>query len=242
MAGIEPSVPGRLLALVLAAGLAGPLAAQEAPEAAPEPLSVDPGPRFVPESFSELSDRLSPAVVNITTTTAVPEVDDGMRPIIPEGSPFEDFFRDFMDRQPGQRRQQRSNALGSGFIISPDGYIVTNNHVIESADEITVELYSGGELDAELIGRDPRTDIALLKVESESATCRSSSSAIRTRPRSATGCWRSATRSARASRSRPASSRRATARCRAATTTSSRPTPRSTAATRAGRSSTCRAG
>ena len=121
----------------------------------------------MPESFAELSDRLSPAVVNITTTTAVPTVEDGMRPIIPEGSPFEDFFRDFMDRQPGQRQQRQSNALGSGFIISPDGYIVTNNHVIESADEISVELFSGGELEAELVGRDPRTDIALLKVESD---------------------------------------------------------------------------
>jgi serine protease Do len=168
LAGFELSAPGRLLALVLAAALALPVAAQEAAEGEPEPLSVDPGPRFVPESFAELSERLSPAVVNITTTTVMPEIADGMRPIIPEGSPFEDFFRDFMDRQPGQRPQQRSNALGSGFIISPDGYIVTNNHVIESADEISVELYSGGELRAELIGRDPRTDIALLKVESES--------------------------------------------------------------------------
>ena len=167
MAGFGLSASGRLLALVLATGLAGPLPAQQASEGAPEPLRVDPGPRFVPESFSELSDRLSPAVVNITTTTAMPEVADGMRPIIPEGSPFEDFFRDFMDRQPGQRRQQRSNALGSGFIISPDGYIVTNNHVIESADQITVELYSGGELEAEMIGRDPRTDIALLKVRND---------------------------------------------------------------------------
>ena len=129
---------------------------------------MDPGPRFVPESFAELADRLSPAVVNITTTTNVPEIDQGMRPVIPEGSPFEDFFRDFMERQPGAPRpQQRSNALGSGFIISPDGYIVTNNHVIESADEISVELFGGGELEAELVGRDPRTDIALLKVENE---------------------------------------------------------------------------
>jgi serine protease Do len=149
---------------VLALGAAGPLAAQGAD---PQPLTVDPGPRFVPESFSELADRLSPAVVNITTTTNVPDVDDGMRPVLPPGSPFEDFFRDFMDRQPGQRRQQRSNALGSGFIISPDGYIVTNNHVIESADEISVELFTGGELDAELVGRDSRTDIALLKVTSD---------------------------------------------------------------------------
>ena len=133
-----------------------------------EPLSVDPGPRYVPESFSELSDRLSPAVVNITTTTNIAEVDDGMRPVLPPGSPFEEFFRDFMERQDGQpRRQQRSNALGSGFIISDDGYIVTNNHVIESADEISVEFYHGGELEARLVGRDTRTDIALLKVDSD---------------------------------------------------------------------------
>ena len=156
-------------ALALALVVAAPVAAQDAPEAGgAAPLTVDPGPRFVPESFAELSDRLSPAVVNITTTTTVPEVADGMRPILPPGSPFEDFFRDFMDRQPGQRRQQRSNALGSGFIVSPDGYIVTNNHVIESADEITLELYSGGTLPAELVGRDPRTDIALLKVKTDS--------------------------------------------------------------------------
>jgi serine protease Do len=157
---------GRLGAFALAVGLgvAGPLAAQESPA----PLNVDPGPRYVPESFAELADRLSPAVVDITTTTTIAQVDDSMRPVLPPGSPFEDFFRDFMDRQPGApRRPQRSSALGSGFIISPDGYIVTNNHVIESADEISIEFFDGGNLDAELIGRDPRTDIALLKVKSD---------------------------------------------------------------------------
>jgi serine protease Do len=160
----------RVAGLVLAAlvgfgfgfGGAVPVMAQEPiPEQAPLPDDH-------PESFAELSDRLSPAVVNITTTTNVADVNDGMRPVLPPGSPFEDFFRDFMERQDGQpRRQQRSNALGSGFIISADGYIVTNNHVIESADQISVELYGGGNLDAEIIGRDPRTDIALLKVEPE---------------------------------------------------------------------------
>ena len=159
----------RGLACALALVAAAPLAAQDGPQGGGggAPITVDPGPRFVPESFSALADRLSPAVVNVTTTTVVPEVDDSMRPVLPPGSPFEDFFRDFMDRQPGERRQQRSNALGSGFIVSPDGYIVTNNHVIESADEISIELFSGGNLDAELIGRDPRTDIALLKVKSD---------------------------------------------------------------------------
>jgi serine protease Do len=157
--------------LMLALGLA--LIASTAEPAFPQQLpQEDVGEsQLVPGSFADLADRLSPAVVNITTTTNVAQVDRGEQPIIPEGSPFEDFFRDFMERQPGgpgvRPQQRRSNALGSGFIISADGYIVTNNHVIESADEISVELFAGGELDAEIIGTDPRTDIALLKVESD---------------------------------------------------------------------------
>jgi serine protease Do len=165
-----PLAPALALALVL--GFCDPVAAETATEApapaAGAPLKVDPGPRFVPESFAELADRLSPAVVNITTTTTIADVDESMRPVIPPGSPFEDFFRDFMDRQPGApKHQQRSSALGSGFIVSPDGYIVTNNHVIDSADEISVELFHGGNLDAHVVGRDTRTDIALLKVDSD---------------------------------------------------------------------------
>jgi serine protease Do len=132
-----------------------------------QPLG-EAAPEASPPSFADLAERLSPAVVNVTTSTNVAEVQRGPGPMLPEGSPFEEFFRDFMEQGPdGMPRQRRSNALGSGFIISPDGYIVTNNHVIESADEISVELYEGGELAAELIGRDPRTDIALLKVESD---------------------------------------------------------------------------
>ncbi len=164
----DPSAALRLTASVLALALAAttPAFAQSTGQ---EPLTVNPGPRFVPESFAELADRLSPAVVNVTTTTTVAETADSMRPVLPPGSPFEDFFRDFMDREPGgsPRRQQQSSALGSGFIISSDGYIVTNNHVIESADEIEIELYHGGTLEAHLVGRDTRTDIALLKVESD---------------------------------------------------------------------------
>ncbi|WP_290745942.1 DegQ family serine endoprotease [Amaricoccus sp.] len=123
---------------------------------------------MIPNSFAELAARLSPAVVNITTTTNVAEVERGPGPALPPGSPFEEFFRDFMDRQGQGRegpRQHRSNALGSGFIISADGYIVTNNHVVEQADEVRVELFEGGEYDAKVIGRDPRTDIALLKID-----------------------------------------------------------------------------
>ena len=91
----------------------------------------------------------------------------GGGPIVPEGSPFEDFFREFQDRNNPNRGPRRSNALGSGFVISQDGFIVTNNHVIEGADEIEVEFFSGARLDAELVGTDPKTDIALLKVVSD---------------------------------------------------------------------------
>lgn len=119
-----------------------------------------------PESFADLAERISPAVVNITTSTVVAR-GTGPSPIVPEGSPFEDFFREFQDRNGDGDRPRRTSALGSGFVISEDGYVVTNNHVIESADEIIVEFYSGEELEAEVIGTDPKTDIALLKVEAE---------------------------------------------------------------------------
>ena len=125
--------------------------------------------RPAPEGFADLAEKVSPAVVNITTTSTVSTAMN-QGPMIPEGSPFEEFFRDFMDRNqqggPGRPVPRRSQALGSGFIISADGYIVTNNHVIDGADEINVELFSGKSLSAKVIGTDPNTDIALLKVES----------------------------------------------------------------------------
>jgi serine protease Do len=123
--------------------------------------------RGAPESFADLAEQISPSVVNITTSAVVAGPVAG-GPMVPEGSPFQDFFRDFMDRngQGPQNAPRRSEALGSGFVISEDGYIVTNNHVIENADEITIEFFSGKKLDAKLIGTDPKTDIALLKVES----------------------------------------------------------------------------
>jgi serine protease Do len=120
-----------------------------------------------PESLAPLAEKISPSVVNITTSTVV-EGRTGPQGIVPEGSPFEDFFREFQDRngQDGQR-PRRSSALGSGFVISEDGYVVTNNHVIEGADEILIEFFNGEELEAKVIGTDPNTDIALLKVESD---------------------------------------------------------------------------
>jgi serine protease Do len=123
--------------------------------------------RGAPDSFADLAEKLSPAVVNITTTTTVMRRSQGMIPQAPQGSPFEDLFRDFLDRGNPQERPRSTTALGSGFIISADGYIVTNNHVIDGADEIVIDFFDGRQLDAKLIGTDPKTDIALLKVEAE---------------------------------------------------------------------------
>ncbi|KUP93200.1 putative periplasmic serine endoprotease DegP-like precursor [Tritonibacter horizontis] len=122
-----------------------------------------------PESLAPLAEKVSPAVVNITTSTMV-EGRTGPQGIVPEGSPFEDFFREFQDRNGGGNRPRRSSALGSGFVISEDGYIVTNNHVIDGADEIEIEFFPGAGQPADLlpatvVGTDPNTDIALLKVE-----------------------------------------------------------------------------
>ncbi len=138
-----------LLALVLGFGLSS----------AP---AIEAQPFGAPESFADLAEQISPSVVNITTSALIAAPADGM-PMVPEGSPFEDFFDDF--NNPGENGSQRSEALGSGFVISEDGFIVTNNHVIEGADEITIEFFSGKKLPAKLVGTDPKTDIALLKVE-----------------------------------------------------------------------------
>jgi len=122
--------------------------------------------RSGPDSFADLAEKISPSVVNITTTTTI-AAPMGQGPMVPEGSPFEDFFRDFMDRGGNGARPRRSQALGSGFVISEDGYIVTNNHVIAEADQIEIEFFSGEVLPAKLVGTDPKVDIALLKVESD---------------------------------------------------------------------------
>jgi serine protease Do len=120
------------------------------------------------DSLAPLVDKISPAVVNITTSTMI-EGRTGPQGIVPEGSPFEDFFREFQDRNNDEgSRPRRTSALGSGFVISEDGFVVTNNHVIEGADEILIEFFDGEELVATVVGTDKNTDIALLKVEADS--------------------------------------------------------------------------
>ena len=165
------AIPARavsVLALGAALGLSqvAPLAAQDTavtPDAEAQ-STADAPDAARPLTFADLAEQVSPAVVNITTSTMV-SAPAGPQGIVPEGSPFEEFFREFQDR--GDSAPRRSSALGSGFVISSDGYVVTNNHVIEGADEINIEFFSGKTLEAEVVGTDASTDIALLKVEGE---------------------------------------------------------------------------
>nr|WP_254434698.1 DegQ family serine endoprotease [Magnetospirillum sp. UT-4] len=123
--------------------------------------------REAPASFAELADRLLPAVVNISTTQTVknPERVPEM-PQFPPGSPFEDFFKEFFERQMRpDATPRRATSLGSGFVIDAAGYVVTNNHVIADADEITVTLHDDTVHKATLVGRDTKTDLALLKID-----------------------------------------------------------------------------
>jgi serine protease Do len=132
-----------------------------------------------PESFADLAERLLPSVVNISTTQKVPaqhQQRPGRGPDMPQfppGSPFEEFFKDFFERnQPngggnrgGRPAPRRAQSLGSGFIIDGTGIVVTNNHVIAQADEIKIRLQDDTEFEAKLLGRDPKTDLAVLKIE-----------------------------------------------------------------------------
>jgi serine protease Do len=110
--------------------------------------------------FTELVEKQGPAVVNISTTQIIRNA-HGL-PNLPEGDPFYEFFRRFAPQMP---REQESQSLGSGFIISADGYIMTNAHVVDSAEKITVRLTDKREFRAKVIGADKRTDVALLKIE-----------------------------------------------------------------------------
>ena len=123
-----------------------------------------------PDSFADLAERLLPSVVNISTTQTLKNPDRGLdMPQFPPGSPFEDFFKNFMDKQHGgtnpDATPRKATALGSGFIIDSAGLVVTNNHVIADADEITVILQDGQAYKAEIVGRDGKADLALLKIK-----------------------------------------------------------------------------
>lgn len=118
-----------------------------------------------PQSFVELAERVKPAVVNISATKTVRVPGNPFRHFFgPQGSPFDDFFGRFFGEIPDRELKQQS--LGSGFIVDKDGYILTNNHVVAGANEIKVKLADGREFKAKVIGRDSKTDIALIKISS----------------------------------------------------------------------------
>ena len=119
-----------------------------------------------PYDFADLVENLSPAVVSIASKTIVKQQDQPDIPQFPEGSPFDEFFKDYFNRRQQDAPTQRPMfGLGSGFIIDSSGIIVTNNHVIESADEITIIMSDKTEFEAELLGRDPKADLAVLKID-----------------------------------------------------------------------------
>ena len=121
----------------------------------------------LPTSFADLVENLSPAVVSIASTTIVKNTNPQKQmPKFPEGSPFDEFFKEYFDNEKENSPTQRPmTGLGSGFIIDKLGIIVTNNHVIEGADEITVIMSNQMEFKAELLGRDPKADLAVLKID-----------------------------------------------------------------------------
>src|SRR5437868_9713487 len=156
------------------------------------PLLTGPAAARGPDNIADVAEAVIDAVVNISTSQTVaaggpgrtgPESrqgpgsgpnpsPEGRQGQLPPGSPFEEFFDEFFKNRRGQgdpkggdRSPRRVNSLGSGFVIDADGIVVTNNHVIADADEITVIFNDGSKLKAELIGKDSKTDLAVLKVK-----------------------------------------------------------------------------
>jgi serine protease Do len=117
-------------------------------------------------NFVDLAEKYGPSVVNISTTQKIEKHSPQLNiPDLPEDSPFNDFFRRFFGEEDGVPRDFDARSLGSGFIVSNDGYILTNNHVVRDADTIIVRLNDRREFEAEVVGTDERSDMALLKVD-----------------------------------------------------------------------------
>jgi len=126
-------------------------------------LSQKTSSQTIPGSFADLAEKLMPSVVNISTTQTVVTKSNPFPGFeFPPGSPFEDMFKDF-----GTPQERQSSALGSGFIIDEDGIVITNNHVIQGADDIIVRVNGDKEFKAQVIGADPLSDIAVLKLDTK---------------------------------------------------------------------------
>ena len=118
--------------------------------------------KSVPESFADLAEKLMPSVVYISTTQTVVTNVNPFPFEFPPGSPFEDMFKEF-----GTPQKRKASALGSGFIIDAKGIVITNNHVIKGAEDIMVRVEGDKEYKAKVLGSDPLSDIAVLKIESK---------------------------------------------------------------------------
>ena len=126
-------------------------------------FSVISNSKTIPSSFADLAEKLMPSVVNISTTqTVVTRSNPFPNFQFPPGSPFEDMFKEF-----GTPQERQSSALGSGFIIDEEGIVVTNNHVIEGAEDIVVQVNGEKKFKAKVIGADPLSDIAVLQIETK---------------------------------------------------------------------------
>ena len=123
-------------------------------------LSTSSISQDIPSSFADLAEKLMPSVVNISTTTTITTQTNPFPFQFPPGSPFEDMFKEF-----GAPQERKSSALGSGFIIDEKGIVITNNHVIQGAEDIIVRVNGDKEFKAEVIGADPLSDIAVLKLK-----------------------------------------------------------------------------
>lgn len=176
--GIRVLIALPLASLLLGACAAAPVPARAEPlqpaptfaqaEGAWSPPTAAAPPPLAPTTFADVAERQIPTVVNVSTTQEIrapeemPEI-PGM-PDLPPGSPFEEFFREFWGQQRGAPAPRPVSSLGSGFIVDAGGLIVTNAHVIEGADAIRVILHDETTLDAEVVGTDAMTDIAVLRV------------------------------------------------------------------------------
>jgi serine protease Do len=159
---------GLMVATAMSFALGAGAIAQQPISATSKPIAVVP-PAGAPMSFADLVERVSPAVVSVQVTTEIKNSarENAFNPFrgLPGFDEYEDRFGNRDENEGGPETDEEGNALGSGFFISNTGYIVTNNHVVENAREVTVELKNGDQLEAEIVGTDEQTDLAVIKVK-----------------------------------------------------------------------------